>query len=314
MNRTANSDDLGLGARVAEQTLGPLLRPDGSFNLVRRGLPFWQSLHLYHTFTRMSWGRFFAVVAGAYLGVNALFGAAFFLAGPEALAGLSAAGAVARFLDCFFFSVETFSTIGYGGYAPASTLAHLLVTAEALAGMFFVALATGMVFARFARPRAKLLFSDRAVIAPYKDGTAFMFRIANGRQSQLLEIQATAVLSRLDPSLGAGRRFFPLTLEREQVMFLPLHWVVVHPITPESPLRGLDEESCLKAGVECLILIRAIDETNSETVHVRASYEASQFVWNARFEDMYDPPVDGVVGVDLRKLGKVRPAEADPVS
>jgi inward rectifier potassium channel len=308
MSRTASSDDLGLGARVAEQALGRLLNPDGTFNVTRRGLPFWQSLNLYHSFTRMSWGWFYVVVAGGYFAVNLLFGAAFFLAGPGAVAGLSGANAAERFLECFFFSVETFSTVGYGGYAPANTLAHGLVTLEAVTGMFFVALATGMVFARFARPRAILLFSERALIAPFKEGRALMFRLANARQSQLMEVQATVMLSLRDATLGSGRRFFPLTLERDQITFLPLHWVVVHPITPDSPLWGMDEQACVDAGVECLILIRGIDETNSEPVHTRVSYAARQFLWNARFDDIYDPPRNGVVGIDLRKLSNASPA------
>jgi inward rectifier potassium channel len=308
MNRTASSDDLGLGARVTNEAPGRLLNPDGTFNVARRGLPFWQSLHLYHAFTRMSWARFYVVVASAYIAINLLFAAAFFLAGRGAVTGVAAATPAGRFLECFFFSVQTFSTIGYGSFAPITTAAHLLVTAEALTGMFFVALATGMVFARFARPRAKILFSDRAVVAPFGDGKAFMFRLANARKSQLLEVQATAVLARRDETLGSGRRFFPLVLEREQIMFLPLHWVVVHPITPDSPFWDLDEQSSREAGVECLILIRGIDETNSETVHARASYEAGQLVWGARFEDMYDSPSDSVVGIDLGKLSNIRPA------
>ncbi len=308
MSRTAVPDDLGLGARVAEQSLGRLLNPDGSFNVARRGLPFWHSLHLYHTFTRMSWGRFYLIAVGGYLAINFLFAMAYFYAGSGAVHGLSGLTPLSRFAECFFFSVETFSTIGYGGYSPGNTFAHVLVTLEAIAGMFFVAIATGMIFARFARPRAIILFSERAVIAPHNDGKAFMFRIANARQSQLMEVRATALLSRRDATLGAGRRFFPLTLERDQILFLPLHWVVVHPITPDSPFWGLDERTSIEAGVECLILIRGIDETNSETVHARASYDACQFAWDARFDEIYDPPRDGVVGIDLRKLSNVRPA------
>ncbi len=317
MSRTTPSDELGVGERVAEASLGRLLNPDGSFNVARRGLPFFQSLHLYQIFTRMSWLRFYVVMTSGYLAVNLLFGTAFFLAGPGAISGLSSLTALGRFKECFFFSVQTFSTIGYGAYAPASDPAHAIVTAEAIVGVFFVALATGVVFARFAHPPAKILFSDRAVVAPFMEGTAFMFRIANARKNQLLDVEATVVLSRRDDSVQARRRFYPLTLERESVMFLPLHWVVVHPVTPESPLWEIDKESCLAADVECLILIRGVDEANSEQVHARASYEASQIVWGARFANMYDPPRNGVVGIDLRKISDIElvdEASADPVS
>ena len=317
MRPSASSDELGVGSHVAEESLGRLLNPDGTFNVARRGLPFWQSLHLYQIFTRMSWLRFYLVTTGAYLLVNLLFGAAFFLAGRGAVQGFTSSSPLGRFKECFYFSVQTFSTIGYGSYYPATDTAHLLVLLEAVTGLFFVALATGMVFARFSHPQAKILFSERAVIAPFKGGKAFMFRIANARKNQLLDVEARVVLSRRDDTALAMRRFFPLTLERDSVMFLPLHWVVVHPIDEKSPLWELDEKSCPAASVECLAQIRGVDEANSETVHARISYEARQFVWNARFADMYDPPRDGVVGIDMRKLSDIEPiedAQTDPVS
>ena len=196
-DRTA-PDDLGFGSRVVEQTRVQLLNPDGSFNVARRGLPFFRSLHLYHSLLTMSWPMFLVTAATAYLASNLLFAVEFLLCGPGALSGSTAVGLRSRLLEAFFFSVQTLSTIGYGALSPVGVGANLLVAFEAMAGLMMVAIATGLVFARFSRPRAKIVFSTHALIAPYGDITAFEFRIANIRNSQLTNVEATVVLSRLE--------------------------------------------------------------------------------------------------------------------
>ena len=206
----------------------------------------------------------------------------------------------------FFFSVQTLSTIGYGALSPVGVGANLLVAFEAMLGLMMVAIATGLVFTRFSRPRAKIVFSTYAVIAPYGDLMPFEFRIANIRNSQPTNVQATVVLSRLEPCDGKpSRRFHPLTLEREQVMFMPLHWVVVHPVDEESPLRNVTWGQLLASSAEFLILLTGTDETYSRTVHTRSSYIADEVVWNARFEDIYRPPENGLISVDLSKISDV---------
>ena len=193
--------------------------------------------------------------------VNLLFAGAFLLCGPDALNGSVAVGTGPRLLEAFFFSVQTLSTIGYGDLSPNGLAPNLIVTLEAIVGLLTIALATGLVFARFSRPRARIVFSERALIAPYRNITAFEFRVANERNSQLTNVNATVVLSRWESVDGKrGRRFHPLTLEREQVMFLPLHWVVVHPIDEQSPLYGVTGEQLLASDAEFLILLTGLDE------------------------------------------------------
>lgn len=298
--------DLGFGQRLAEQSRLRLLNRDGSFNVVRRGLPFLRSLHLYHSLLTMSWSRFLACVVVAYLVVNLLFAGAFMLCGPNALNGSVAVGAGPRLLEAFFFSVQTLSTIGYGDLSPNGLAPNLIVTLEAIVGLLTIALATGLVFARFSRPRARIVFSEQALIAPYRDITAFEFRVANERNSQLTNVNATVVLSRWETVDGKrGRRFHPLPLEREQVMFLPLHWVVVHPIDEQSPLYGVTSEELLASDAEFLILLTGLDETFSQTVHTRSSYKADEVLWGAKFVDMYRPPEDGLISVDLSRIHDV---------
>ena len=234
------------------------------------------------------------------------------------MSGSTAIGFRSRLLEAFFFSVQTLSTIGYGALSPVGVGANLLVAFEAMAGLMMVAIATGLVFARFSRPRAKIVFSTfsrprakivfstHAVVAPYGNLTAFEFRIANIRNSQLTNVHATVVPSRLETCDGKpSRRFHPLTLEREQVMFMPLHWVVVHPVDEESPLRDIAREQLLASSAEFLILLTGTDETYSQTVHTRSSYKADEVVWNARFMDMYRPPENGLISVDLSKISDV---------
>lgn len=299
--------DLGLGGRVAEQSRQRFLNRDGSFNVRREGLSFLRSLSVYHALLATTWPRFVAAIGGAYLLFNALFAVGYFLCGPGALAGATGVTPAQRFADAFFFSVQTSATIGYGHVSPQGLAANLLVTLEALFGLLSLALATGVLFSRFARPAARILFSERAVVAPYRERTALMFRIANERSSQLLDVEATVSLSWRDRATGR-RRFQELALERRKVVFFPLHWVVVHPIDETSPLWGVTAEQFAASDAEVLILLTAVDEGFSQTVHARSSYKHHEVAWGARFRDMYVTHADGVMAVDMRRLHDIEAA------
>lgn len=305
-----SSDNLGISQRVAQESTLRLLNRDGSFNVRRTGRSFFRSLHLYHSLLTMSWTKFHAAVIFSYLAVNLLFACGYVLCGTGALSESKAQGLGGRLAEAFFFSVQTLSTIGYGQLSPQTLAANILVSIEALAGLLGFALATGILFARFARPQAKMLFSRSAVIAPYQGIRAFEFRVANERNSQLAEVTATVVLSRLENQDGIRRRqVYPLRLEREKIMFLPLHWVVVHPIDESSPLYGVKREDLLESQAEFLILLTAFDETFSQTVHTRSSYKPDEIEWGAKFADMYAAPEDGKVSIDLRRIHQTEPAE-----
>jgi inward rectifier potassium channel len=299
----AEDRDLGFGGRVAQETTVRLLNRDGTFNVTRKGLSFVRSLNVYHAFLTMSWGAFFATTALGYVAANLLFAALYLLCGPGALHGAHGVAASERFLDAFFFSVQTLATIGYGGVSPSGLLANLLVTVEAFVGLMAVALATGILFSRFSRPTAQIAFSQTAVVGPYRGITGFMFRIANERRSQLIEVNATVSLSRQELVDGVRtRKFHELALERRRVVFFPLHWVIVHPIDEKSPLFGTTAEDFAAADSEILILLSAIDETFSQTVQARSSYKPAEVVWNARFADMFERSADGRLAIDLRKI------------
>jgi inward rectifier potassium channel len=302
------NQDLGIGNRAALSRQRFLSR-DGSFNVRRLGLSPLRSLSVYHAMLTMSWPRFFAVMVSSYFAVNLVFALGYLACGEGALAGIADHSVWGRAQACFFFSVHTVATIGYGTISPASLSANLLVTVEALVGLGGFALATGLLFSRFSRPEARVVFSEQAVIAPYRDGQALMFRVVNERQSQLIEVQATVSLGRNEGDPGRIKRgFYELSLERKRVIFFPLHWVIVHPIDEESPFYGVAEEEFKASAAEIFVLLSGVDETFSQTVHARTSYRASDVVWGARFKDMFVPSGDGRATIDVRKLHDIERA------
>ena len=295
--------DLGFGAVVARESRQRLLNRDGTFNVRRTGLRFWQSLSAYHYLLTISWWKFFALVVAAYLLANAFFAAIYVAAGDGALTGTHATGVGGRFGEAFFFSVHTLATIGYGTIAPATLAANIIVTIETLIGLVGVAVVAGISFARFSRPVVDILFSRNAVIAPYRGGSAFMFRIVNRRRNQLVDLEARVMLTRRTVDGSANQReFLPLNLERDRVSFFPLSWTIVHPIDADSPLNGCTLEDVVQCDAEFLILLNGFDETFSQTVHTRSSYKAGEIVWGARFAGMFVTDDAGTIGVDIRKL------------
>ncbi len=299
--------DPGLGTVASERANeARLLNRDGSFNPRRQGLPYFSSLSAYHYLLTMSWPKFLLSVVGSFVGGNALFALAFMACGADALSGPRGDNGAAFFAKSFFFSVHTLATIGYGNIVPVTLASNLVVTVEALAGLLGFALWTGVLFARFARPLAAIIFSNVAVVSPYREtSTAFMFRIVNGRSNQLVELQATVLFSHIVDGI---RRYVPLALERASVVFFPLSWTLVHPIDEQSPFfdqTQVDLEGC---DAEIMILITGTDETFSQSVHARSSYKPSEIVFGHRFTNIYNPvDANGIPSIDVRRLHEVEP-------
>lgn len=295
--------DLGFGSRVTQASAARFLNRDGSFTVRRRGLGGLSALSPYQSVLTTGWGGFFAVLFAGYLLFNVLFAAAYYACGEGAIRGAAPGDGVDRFLDGFFFSIHTSTTIGYGHMSPVGMACNILVSIEAIAGLMGFALATGLLFARFSRPEAHLVYSKQAVIAPYRGMTGLMFRIANSRRSELLESHVRVLLTRFERVDGKlVRRFHELTLERANVMFFPLHWTVVHPIDDNSPLSGVGEKEFMASTPELLVLFGALDDTFSQSVHSRTSYRGEEIVWGARFADMFHAEDDGSLSVDLRRI------------
>jgi inward rectifier potassium channel len=301
--RTIN-DDLGIG-RIAAETSSRFLRPDGSFVSQRVGLGLFSSLNPFYWLIKLSWPVFFMLAAAAFLGLNLIFAGLYVLCGADALVATVQSPALqAPFWRSFFFSVETLSTIGYGHIVPFSLGAHVLSMVQAFVGLLSVALATGLVYARFSRPTTRILFSRNALIAPFQGGWAVMFRITNGLKSEIIELEVQVTLAKFEQIEGKRtRRFYQLPLERNHVALFPLAWTLVHPITDSSPLWGMTEQELLESEAELLIVLHGLDDVLFQRVSARGSYKAADVVWRAKFEDMYLRDRPGVVAVDVSRVG-----------
>lgn len=299
--------DLGLGSVVGGANEKRLLNRDGTFNPRRRGLPFFASLSVYHYMLTISWPKFYAIILSGYIAANTVFAMMYLALGADSLIGEKPSAMGGAFWRAFFFSVESLSTIGYGNVTPNGMPAHFVMTLESLVGLLGLALGTGILFARFSRPTAALLFSHRAVVAPYHGMTAFMFRVTNSRTNQLVELEAKVLFSHIE---GTVRKYDQLTLERSRVTFFPLSWTVVHPINEKSPMFGMTHEDFVAKDAEFLILLTGTDETFSTTVHARSSYKPDEIVFGYRFVNIYNPiDDDGVVSIDVRRLSEVEIAD-----
>jgi len=302
---TATDRDLGFGSIVARDTRRRLLNRDGSFNVRREG----QSVSPYHFLLTVTWPQFLGIVVLTYLIANSIFASLYMLAGPGALRGGSGETVPDRFADAFFFSVHTLATIGYGTISPGNRAADVLVTAESITGILAFALVAGLVFARFSRPTPDIVFSSQAVVGPYGEGTGLMFRLANHRNSELVNLEATVLMSRWkEGRAGQEKEFLQLTLERDRVIFFPLTWTIVHPITKESPLFLVDSVMLREMDAEILILLSGTDESFAQTVHSRTSYKWGEVVFGARFKSVFTAAdEENLLSVDIRKIDEIEP-------
>jgi inward rectifier potassium channel len=212
--------------------------------------------------------------------------------------------ALSRFLQCFFFSSQTLTTVGFGAISPVSPAANIVAALEALCGLLGFAVATGLLFGRVSRPSARIGFSRKALIAPYQEGTSFQFRMVNRRANTLIEPSATLMLMTVDRTDGTSRRDFTLLkLERPSIMLFPLTWTIVHPIDADSPLFGKTQADLEALQAEFMILVKAWDETFAQTVHQRFSYRYSELVWGGRFTPAFGVDEKGDLQVHVDKVG-----------
>lgn len=316
-HRSKNSDtirDLGFGTKVMRESALRLLNRDGTFNVSRGGLPLFKSLNLYQTLLSVSWLRFNLILIGSYLLVNIFFAGLYFLCGADALTELQDMSPWKRFLEAFFFSAHTLTTVGFGHIAPQNLAANLLVVVEAFIGLSGFAVAAALMFARFSRPTAKILFSNKAVIGPYHGSNSFSFRIANSSPNELIEVEVRILLC-MTQSRGEvrTRQFHELKLERHKISFFPMDWTVAHPITEKSPLSTVSPQELRKRDAEFLVLINAIDDKSSQEVHARSSYKWNEVVWGARFRDMYRDKRDGQMSIDLKRIHDIQEVDTPVV-
>lgn len=305
-----NRLDLGFGKQITDPTTR-LVNPDGSFNIKRINNSFWGRFNVYHRLITMSWTKFGLIVMLAYLIANTLFASIYYLIGVEHLADIDMTTPMTKLWDAFFFSAQTLTTVGYGRIAPIGFWASLVAAMESLTGLLAFALATGLVYGRFSRPVAHILYSENMVIAPYADLTGLMFRMVNERDNQLIDVEVELMLSRLEPD-GNGnrtRRYFSLPLERKKVSFFPISWTLVHPITETSPIYGQTVEEMISTDSEFMILVKGIEDTFSQAVYDRTSYHAKEILYGHKFKIMFNNQQHGITNLDLDLLSETYPVE-----
>lgn len=315
--RFREEKDTGFGTSSTMQG-GRLLNKDGTYNVIRQGQPIGTRLNHFHDLITMSWWKFNPMVISAYLFINIGFSLLYYWIGVEELGGMIGSSIQDQLLEAFFFSCQTFTTVGYGRVNPVGHSAALVASFESLAGLMSFALATGLLYGRFSRPHARLLFSEQALIAPYQQGTGFMLRFCNLRKNQLIECEAQLMLSVVEEENSRGmRKFYPLNLERSKVNSLALSWTVVHPIDQDSPLQGLGESDLKNMQAEFIFMFKAFDDTYAQAVHARYSYPWHEIKWGAKFVPMYHRADDG--DATILELDKVStytevdlPAGANP--
>ncbi|HEX2606031.1 MAG TPA: ion channel [Flavisolibacter sp.] len=289
----------GFGER-SNQSGGRFYRKDGKVNVVRKGVGFFDRLSWYHTMLELPRWKFWLILLMTYIVVNCLFAFVYFGIGVEHLDGIEKGKPLYNYIQAFFFSAQTFTTVGYGHVSPSGLTTSAVATFEAFLGVLTLALASGLFYGRFSMPRSFLKFSDKALIAPYKDGTALMFRMAPYKNNHLMdaEVKMTIGLRQEDKN-----RFYTLNVEFSKINSLVLNWTVVHPITEESPLYGMNLEDIKQSRAEILVYIKAFDEGFANTVVARSSYAAEDIVEGARFLPMYGPaPAGNYTILDLGRL------------
>ncbi len=283
-------------------TLRRAINKDGQFNIRRRGIT-WHDFHPYLYLITVSWRVFLALLLAGFVTLNTFFAIVYYAIGIEHLHGADAPTPWGRFLNGFFFSTHTLTTVGYGSIYPDGVAANVVAAVEALAGLMIFAIATGLLVGRVSRPSARIGFSDRMIVAPYRDITSLQFRIVNRRVSNLMELDARVLLMTVEEVGGRlQRKFQELKLERDHVLFFPLTWTIVHPIEPESPLFGVTPENLKKLQAEALIMIKGIDDTFSQTVHVRYSYRYDEIEWGAKFEPAFSIDDEGDMWVEVNRV------------
>ena len=278
--------------------------PRGRRIAIIKGQDYGRFTDFYHGVLTASWPLFFLELLTAFILVNLLF-ALLYVGDPGGIANARPG----NFADAFFFSVQTLGTLGYGVMAPKTLYANLLVTVESFSGILTIALFTGIIFARFSRPQARVVFSNVAVVTPFDGVPTLMFRAANQRGNSILDAEATVSLASRKVTLEGieMRRFEELKLVRNRTSLFALSWTVMHAIDEKSPLYGLTEDNLADNEVEILVMLSGVDDTLADRIYARHSYGSEDIHFDRRFADVLSTTPGGRRVVDLNRFHDTEP-------
>ena len=288
INLKAKTDiNTGFGANNADYG-GRFVNKNGQANIQKRGLPFFERISWFHTLLAVSRWKFLFIILTFFILVNLLFASLYYFIGAENLIGMKTGSELQKFAEAFFFSAQTFTTVGYGRISPSGFGTSAIASFEALLGLLTFSLATGLFYGRFSKPKAYLKFSDNAIIAPYKDITALMLRIAPFKNATLTDAEVKVTLGMVvDENGKMVNKFFPLELEYSKVNALNLSWTIVHPINEDSPVYDISPGDFENITGEIIVFFKAFDDMFSNTVVARSSYTFKELVVGAKFIPMY---------------------------
>lgn len=305
-NRTNNLSErfreLGLGTRRLSSDR--FITKNGQFNVVKKGIGL-KGFSFYNWLIKMSWIRFFVIVTFCYVLVNLFFGVVYYCIGIDYLTDYNDSS-YSEFTHCFFFSTQTLTTVGFGRISPVGPLASLVAAFEAMIGVLGFAFATGVMYGRFSKARSKIMFSDKILVSPYRGIKGLKFRIANMRDSQLIDMEARVMYSFLQKEGDElKRRYLSLDLEINFISLFPLPWTIVHPIDENSPIYGKGVMELGKERAEFLIILKGFDDTFNTYVHQIHEYNTDEIVFDVEFDPMFDPAAQGETHVHLNKISDI---------
>ena len=299
-----SNPDTGFGVQ-ANQIGGRFVNKDGSFNIRKEGLPLLERISFYSKLLELSWMQFFWFVIVFYLIANIVFTMLYLVAGVHQLQGLLSHTQWGRVKELFFFSTETFTTVGYGRVNPIGDGAHIIAALESMTGFLSFALLTGLLYGRFSRPLAYIAFSQNAIISPYKEGTGLMFRMVPYKANHnLTDVRVSVNVAFIESEDNKQvYKFYKLKLERERIDSFSMNWTVVHPIDEESPLLNFGKEDLKTTDFEMFVQVTGFDNIFSNIVMHRSSYTYKEIVRGAKFKPMYHESADGATTIlELDKL------------
>lgn len=288
INSKAKTDaNSGFGTNASSYG-GRFVTKSGNANVRKTGIGFFESISWYHTMLTIPRWKFFFIIFAFYFLVNFAFASIYYLIGVEHLNGINAVKAIDKFGQSFFFSIQTYTTVGYGHISPSGFMTSFVASIEALFGLLSFAIATGLFYGRFSKPKAHIIFSDNAIIAPFQGGTALMLRLSPFKNTNLTDAEAKMTLGiHVEEDGKMVNKFYTLDLELEKVNALTLSWTLVHPITENSPLYQMNAEDIKNTLGEIIVFIKVFDDMYSTTVVKRSSYTFDEIVYGAKFLPMF---------------------------
>ncbi len=301
----SKTKDPGLGSDF-KSPVERMMNEDGSFNIDRTG-----GMHsfrdTYKYLVELSWFRFFALTTATYIIINLIFASLYVVGGIEDISGINPKSN--HFLNAFFFSVQTFTTVGYGFLAPVGPIAGIISTFEAFLGLLYFALITGLLYGRFSKPSSKIAVARNAILTDFDGGKAIMFKIVNQRNSVLLKTHVNCILSMdsNNPAHPLSKEYHRPELQLDYIHFFPLTWTLVHKIDESSPFWGMTIETIRSRHAELIVMIEAFDETFGQNILEKRSFAGDQWIEGVKFKRNFAPNAKGKIQLNVSEIDAIEP-------